>query len=81
MDAPQYTFTTIEDLLTIPAEKIDHALEDLRLWVHAIQLARALVDAGWTDDSELRLSKPAEFVWIDDGKHDCEIQISVARED
>jgi hypothetical protein len=74
-------FRTVWDLRAIPASKIDHFCEDLRLWLHlhkqAEQIQRELIGSGWN----LKIKTPTEaFGWIDDGRHDANITLTVPDE-
>lgn len=70
--ADEREFTSIAELMTVPAEKIDALCEDLRLWLHChAEIAALLVDmiAAGT------VAPTATFRWIDDGKHDAHMTL------
>jgi hypothetical protein len=65
---PRYIIKTLADFLTIPPEKLQHALRDFYSWIeynHAFRgLAKELPELAAL---EVDVSK---FVWVDDGKHE-----------
>jgi hypothetical protein len=65
---PRYIIKTPADFLTIPQEKLEHALKDFYSW---IEYSRALAVVA-KEISELAALEVdvSKFVWIDDGKHD-----------
>jgi hypothetical protein len=65
---PRYIIKTLADFLTIPQEKLEHALKDFYSWIeynHAFRsLAKEIPElAGLEADA-------SKFVWVDDGKHE-----------
>ena len=65
---PRYIIKTPADFLTIPQEKLEHALKDFYKWIeynHAFAvLAKEVPELAAL---EVDVSK---FVWVDDGKHE-----------
>jgi hypothetical protein len=65
---PRYIIKTPADFLTIPQEKLEHALKDFHNWIkthHAFQAAIKEIPA-------LAILEPdfSEFRWVDDGLHE-----------
>ena len=65
---PRYIIKTPADFLTIPQEKLEHALKDFHNWLKTHPAFRALAQeipalAGVEADV-------SEFCWIDDGLHE-----------
>jgi len=73
---PQF-FRTVTDMLTVPTEKLDHFIEDLRLWLH-MQKKIAEIQREVGNIVELKQTTPIDaFGWVDDGKHDARIKIDL----
>jgi hypothetical protein len=53
-----HLFRTIEELHSVPEDKVDHMLEDLKIW---LQMVRECKHPTLQRDI---------FGWIDDGKHE-----------
>lgn len=68
-----YEFRTIENLHSIPLEKIPAFCEDLRLWLSLIRLAEKELPAGKVKNREV-------FGWIDDNRHDVNLKITINHE-
>lgn len=62
-------FHTIQQLHTIPLEKVASFCEDLRLW---LSVCRAAEIQGFAMSA-----KTDVFRWIDDGKHDVRINVTI----
>ena len=65
---PQYIIKTPADFLTIPQEKLEHALKDFHNWIeinHALRVLAKEIPALAALEVDA-----SEFCWIDDGKHD-----------
>jgi hypothetical protein len=78
MDKPAAKhFTTVTDMRAIPADKIDHFCEDLRLWLHMhAHIAAVAAEVG--NEMLLKVLTPTEsFGWIDDGRHDANINVTI----
>lgn len=70
-----YEFRTIEDLHKIPVEKIEHFCQDLASWLTIHRLA---ADIPAELQGLLKVTTPTDvFEWIDDGKHDINLNIKV----
>ena len=65
---PRYIFKTPADFLTIPQEKLEHALKDFQNWIETHHALAALAK----DIPALTALKAdvSEFRWIDDGLHE-----------
>ena len=71
---PRYHIKTVADFLTIPEDKLGHAIFDFANWI-------AFAISGETKKAlkeipglEIDLS---EFIWVDDGKHEIIPQLQV----
>ena len=65
---PRYIIKTPGDFLTIPQEKVEHALKDFYNWINTHHAFAALAkDIPALAAVEVDVS---EFVWVDDGKHE-----------
>jgi hypothetical protein len=65
---PQYIIKTPADFLTIPQEKLEHALKDFHNWIethHALRSLAKEIPALVGLEADV-----SEFRWVDDGKHD-----------
>jgi hypothetical protein len=63
-------FRTVEDMQSVPLEKLGMFCEDLRLWLSLHRLSDA--------EKDLRITSPRDvFGWIDDGRHDLKISLSI----
>jgi hypothetical protein len=65
---PRYIIKTLADFLTIPQEKLEHALKDFYSWINYNHAFAAMTKeipelAGLEADA-------SKFVWVDDGKHE-----------
>ncbi len=64
----RYIIKTPADFLTIPQEKLEHALKDFHNWIKAHHTFAALAkEIPALPGVEADVS---EFRWVDDGKHD-----------
>ena len=71
-----FKFRTVEDMHAVPFEKIDHFCHDLALWLQLHKLVEI------SDTPSLRVtSRRDEFGWVDDGKHDININLRVRTEE
>lgn len=76
---PTYRIETVADLLTVPAERVDAMLTDLRAY---LRMLRPLADhlnaqasaATGGKATELLKAVPA-FTWVDDGANDLTIRL------
>jgi hypothetical protein len=66
----RYKITSVEDFFAVPANKIDHCLTDFRLWIEAIREYQDTLGGLATPD-------PNNFTWIDDGKHDKHVRLTL----
>jgi hypothetical protein len=65
---PRYIIKTLADFLTIPQEKLEHALKDFYSWIQYNHAFAVLAkDVPELAALEADVSK---FVWLDDGKHE-----------
>jgi hypothetical protein len=65
---PRYIIKTPADFLTIPQEKLEHALKDFHRWIETHHAFAALAKAiPALAALEVDVS---EFCWVDDGKHE-----------
>jgi hypothetical protein len=65
---PRYIIKTPADFLTIPQEKLEHALKGLHNWIKAHHAFAALAkDIPALAGVEADVS---EFCWVDDGLHE-----------
>ena len=65
---PRYIIKTPADFLTIPQDKLEHALKDFRNWIENLHEFAALAkEIPLLARMEADVSK---FVWVDDGKHE-----------
>ena len=65
---PEYPIKTLADFLTIPPEKLEHALKDFFIW---LEFCRAYQAAVEENPEVLKLNADLScFVWLDDGKHE-----------
>ncbi len=74
---PRYIIKTLADFLTIPPEKLEHALLDFYSWInynHAFQSLAKEHPAFAALKVDL-----SQFVWLDDGKHEI-IPVLAAKE-
>jgi hypothetical protein len=65
---PRYIIKTPGDFLTIPQEKLEHALKDFHNWIkthHAFAALAKEIPALAGVEADV-----SEFRWIDDGKHE-----------
>ena len=65
---PRYIIKTPADFLTIPQEKVEHALKDFHNWInchHAFAALAKEIPALAAVEADV-----SEFVWVDDGKHE-----------
>lgn len=60
---------TITDMHAIPADKVDLFCEDLRLWLRLMRMAE--------DEGMKTTSARDVFQWIDDGRHNVKINITM----
>jgi hypothetical protein len=77
MSEQRHRFTTIRELTELPAEKIDLMVEDLRLWLHCHSAIAAAVATGQVPEGFALLPRVDAFTWIDDGKHNMNVSVSV----
>lgn len=66
----QYEIKTIEDMMKVPADKIDEFAVDLVEFLKMAADAQAI-------SKILGVKVPMSFTWIDDGKHDRQITFKV----
>ena len=65
---PRYIIKTLADFLTIPPDKLEHALRDFYNWIEYNHAFRGLAkEVPELAALEVDVSK---FVWVDDGKHE-----------
>jgi hypothetical protein len=65
---PRYIIKTLADFLTIPQEKLQHALKDFYSWINYNHAFAAMTkEIPGLAALEVDVSK---FVWVDDGKHE-----------
>jgi hypothetical protein len=65
---PRYIIKTVDDFLTIPREKVEHALKDFHNWIATNHAFAALAkEIPLLSAVEIDVS---EFRWVDDGKHE-----------
>ena len=65
---PRYIIKTLADFMTIPPEKLQHALRDFYSWIEYNHAFRGLAkEVPALAAIEVDVSK---FVWVDDGKHE-----------
>ena len=65
---PRYIIKTLADFLTIPQEKLQHALRDFYSWIeynHAFAALAKEIPALAALEADV-----SKFVWVDDGKHE-----------
>jgi hypothetical protein len=65
---PRYIIKTPADFLTIPPEKLEHALKDFHNWIkthHAFAALAKEIPALAGVEADV-----SEFRWVDDGKHE-----------
>lgn len=76
-DAPKKYELHIADLLTIPEDRFDDFLVDLKKWHGAcratINMLNTIAGAVGEDKVAAKLTR---MVWIDDGKHDGKVIIT-----
>jgi hypothetical protein len=72
-------FTTITDMRAVPTEKIDAFCEDLRLWLHMHKHIEAVsAESEKVLGVKLAILSPTSaFAWIDDGRHDANINVTI----
>jgi hypothetical protein len=75
----EYSIKTLADFLTIPPEKLQHALRDFFTWLTYCRAYEAAAKKH-PEVAELKLNL-SQFVWLDDGKHDIipVVKVSKAR--
>lgn len=67
-----YYFKTVADMQAVPIDKLEAFTTDLRLWLELHRIADA--------SGALKATTPTDvFAWIDDGKHDVRVNISIAK--
>lgn len=77
---PQY-FRTVTEMHAVPAEKIDAFVEDLRLWLHMHRELDATMAELGAFAGIVKITSPTDaFGWLDDGKHDASIRITMHAE-
>jgi hypothetical protein len=65
---PRYIIKTPADFLTIPQEKLEHALKDFQNWIethHALAALAKDIPALAALEADV-----SEFRWVDDGLHE-----------
>jgi hypothetical protein len=67
-DHPRYIIKTPADFLTIPQEKLEHALKDFHNWIEYSH-AFAVVAKDIPELAALEVDV-SEFCWVDDGTHE-----------
>lgn len=69
-------FKTVTDMRTVPADKIDHFCEDLRLWLHMHKQVEELHAQLGELAYMVKIKTPIDaFGWVDDNKHDATIKV------
>ena len=71
-DNKEYRIETVNDMLKIPADKVDHFLVDLRNYLNTINHLKTLADEVDTGGG---------FTWVDDGKHDHKFNVTFEEKD
>lgn len=72
-----YKFRSVQDMQAVPLEKIDHFCRDLALWLSVCKIA----DQASDETTQVKITTPRdEFGWIDDGKHDVNLNIKIRQE-
>lgn len=69
----RYEIRTLADFIAVPSDKREHCLRDFAAWCECIELAKTLgeiVGGGVIPDTSV-------FAWIDDGKSDAHVTITV----
>ena len=63
---PEYRIKSVGDFLSIPREKLAHALQDFCNWLflHTCDEVKSIIK----DNPGIELVS-SEFIWLDDGKH------------
>lgn len=69
-----HTFRLISDLHAIPLEKIEDFCKDLALWLATCRLTETIEGLKMTSSQD-------QFTWIDDGKHDVKINLTIYGEE
>ena len=64
---------TVVDFFAVPAEKRAHCLKDFAMWLEMVAAAKSMF--GDIEGVHLPIDK---FQWIDDGKHDAHIHVTVS---
>lgn len=67
----RYEIVQVTDLFRVPPDKRDACLTDLRLWMEMRDALDALLSGVQSAEP------PVSFIWIDDGKHDAHVSVSV----
>lgn len=69
-----YQFRTINELHAIPMDKIEHFCRDLALWLTICKISELT-------DGVTKVTTPLDvFGWVDDGKHNVNLNIKVRTE-
>lgn len=76
--APQF-FRTFVEMCAVPSNKIDAFCEDLRLALHMrAQVAEIQASLGPELSGAIKITSPSDaFGWVDDGRHDANIRITL----
>jgi hypothetical protein len=71
-EPPRYEIRTVADFYAVPESRRGLCLHDFRLWLDVMSGLRGLLGdiAGVHARTDV-------FQWIDDGKHDAEVNITV----
>ena len=65
---PRYIIKAPADFLTIPQEKLEHALKDFQNWIETLHALAALAKA--IPALAALEADVSEFRWVDDGLHE-----------
>jgi hypothetical protein len=70
-----YKITTIAEIEQIPEDKLDHFFADLKTWLGLKEQAKIVNDLLIKMGPGNGLKSPDYITWIDDDKHDVQINI------
>src|SRR4051812_10182080 len=68
-NAKTYRIASVMDFLSVPEDRREVCLREFRVWL-GVADAMGLMLAG------IAAEFPQEFVWVDDGKHEFEVNIN-----
>ena len=66
---PQYHIKTLADFLTIPREKLAHAMKDFHHWIAFTHIIQDAIKEKPEKLKGLEIDL-SEFIWVDDGLHE-----------